>query len=411
MGKKYLKGNLAFLTLSILGVILLNIPLILSAIVGVSPPEINFKNVLRNGYAERGLVISIDSEKPVNVQISSRGEISNWLNFSDNNFSVSKNNPVLIKVSVSPPADIPNGNYSGFLTISTSGFGEGIEGQAVGIIRSAVEPYVTVQVSDVEIKDCFASDFKVESVEKGDDIVFNLKISNNGNIKLKPRAIINIWDQDQISMLKSQDFIGQEILPTLDRDYIFRISSSDLNVGQYFAEISVPDCYSSQTLTFDILEPGALRANGVITSIVVPKIVKLGETIKIIVIFRNIGEKEVEARFKGQITREGKIYQILESEKFKVPAGETNNFDFYFTPKKTGKYVILGRVYYSNKKTFESSSSFDVISEKGFYNLKIINFIVPIIYAFLIFLIVILFYKINKERRSYLNKFKNLTIK
>jgi hypothetical protein len=401
---KKTKKNIIYLILAI--DIIFIISSIDSTIVGVSPPEIYFNNVLRNGYSVRTMVISIDSPEPITVEIKTRGEISDWLNFSDRIFNVSKDKPYQLRVSVTPPSDTPSGNYSGFLSIVTGGFGQGLEGQAVGIIRSAVEPFINVGVVDTEIIDCSASKFSVESVEKGDEIVFKLRVSNKGNIRMKPKINIDVWDQDQISIIKNQDFQKQEILPTVEDEFVLRMNSGDLEIGQYFVEITVPECYSSETLTFDVLEPGALKSSGILTSILVPKTVNVYETTQIIANFKNNGEKEVSSQFKGKVSREGKIIQILESEKVSVPVDSLDEFNFYFTPKETGKYVVSGRVYYSNKKTFELSSSFDVIGKKNYF-----SFFIYLVYGVLIFLIVILFYKINKERRSYSSKLKNLKLK
>jgi hypothetical protein len=378
-----------------------------ATIVGVSPPEISFNNVLRNGYAERTIIISIDSIEPIPVEVSSRGEISSWINVSSNYFNVSKDNPYQLKVFIIPPNDIPSGDYDGFLTLSTGGFGEGVKGQAVGIVRTAVEPYLKVSVSDIEIRECSAKGFEVESVEKGDDIVFKLKFANNGNIRLKPKIKIDLWDKDQLKIIKSEDFNEKDVAPTTESDLSLRIDSSELEVGQYFADISLAECYSKETLTFDVLEPGALKASGILTSILAPKTVKVGENVKIIVNFRNTGEKEVEAQFKGSVNKGGKIVQVLESEKNFIPIGEANSFDFYFNPKEVGKYVVSGRVYYSNKKTFESSTSFDAVSDKSAY----LSIIISAIYIVLIVSIVILFYKINKQRIRYHQKIRGLKIK
>ena len=64
-----------------------------------------------------------------------------------------------------------------------------------------------------------------------------------------------------------------------------------------------------------------------------------------------------------------------------VPIGETNDFEFYFTPQEPGKYVVSGRVYYDGKKTFcRQFGTYPLIvgvkerlELKKFYNLKVTN--------------------------------------
>ena len=53
------------------------------------------------------------------------------------------------------------------------------------------------------------------------------------------------------------------------------------------------------------------------------------DTTTIEAIFENIGEKMVEARFKGHILFNDKIIQLLESEPLEVPISSSANFTFF----------------------------------------------------------------------------------
>jgi len=389
--------------------IFINVFILMSGIVsaaniGISPASINFKQVLRGGYAEDGIVISVDTTKPIWVETKPRGEIASWLNFSVVNFTVSKDKLYSLKISVSPPVDMPNGNYTGFLRLTTSGFGEGAEGHAVGIVKSTLDLAINVEITDIETIECDSSNFRVQSAEKGDDIIFNLDTKNKGNVRLKPQIKIDIWDKDQLNIIKSEEFLEKEILPTTQKGLTLKIKSNDLDIGQYWADVSVLECNALQTLTFDILEEGALKADGVLLGIVVKRIAEVDETIPIKVRFKNTGEKEVEAYFKGKITLGEKIVQLIETDKFSVPVSEIQEFNVFFTPKKVGKYIISGRVFYANKKTFESSAILETISKK----FKLSSLIAPLIYLLLILLILFLFYKIRKEKKIYLSKLKKI---
>jgi len=175
-------------------------------------------------------------------------------------------------------------------------------------------------------------------------------------------------------------------------------------LGQYWSSVSVLECYSNELLTFDILKEGALTVKGELLGILTPGKMNVGDTTTIIVNFKNQGEKEVEAQFKGKISLGGRIVQILESEKLNIGINEVDKFNFYFTPQKAGQYVISGRVYYSGKKTFESSAILEAISDKNFIS----KLFLPFIYICFILVISILFYKIRKERKIYLNKLRGL---
>ena len=124
----------------------------------------------------------------------------------------------------------------------------------------------------------------------------------------------------------------------------------------------------------------------------------------IIANFKNTGEKEVDAQFKGKITRGNEIIQLLESEIEKVPRGQTNDFNFYFTPEKSGEYIISGRVYYSSKKTFESSTEINVISKE----ISLKSGILLLVYVLLILSIFYLIFKIRKERVRFSRRIRRI---
>ncbi|GBE20028.1 hypothetical protein BMS3Abin17_00760 [archaeon BMS3Abin17] len=374
------------------------------SIVGVSPGDVNLKNVLRGGYAERYITVTIDSDDLVGIKLEARGDVKNWLEFPEN-FSVSKDSPGRILISVKPPSDIPNGNYTGFLRVSTESIGgEAKEEHATSNIRVAIDISINVEVTDLEIFECKASKFIVDSVEVGEDLLFGIDIFNQGNIRLKPEIQIDIWDQEQINIVKSVGMKSGEILPTREESRIFSVPTGDLEIGQYWGDVKVPDCFSSEILTFDILEEGALKAEGILLSIISKIWTDIDETIPIIATFKNIGEKEVDAQFKGKITNEGKIIQILESEKYSVPISEISNFSFFFTPRKAGKYIVSGRIFYDKKRTFESSTIINVNPEK--FGIK--QFFLTVIYIVLMAFMGYLIFKIRKEKKKYIKKIKRV---
>lgn len=289
---------------------------------------------------------------------------------------------------------MPNGNYSGFIRVTTENKLKGAEGQATGIVNAALDLYLEVGVTDVEYSLCRAGGFKVESVEKGEDILFKLNVLNQGNIRLYPTVKIDIWDRDRIGIVKQVEFSEEMIIPTTEKEIIIPVSSSGLEIGQYWAEVTSVECYASETLTFDILEEGALKSQGTLLSIIAPPRIKVGDTVLIEATFENVGEKTVNARFKGAITLGSKIMQILESEGSLVNVGGKETFKFYFTPKSEGKYIVNGAVFYDSKRTFEKSA---VINVEG-TGIKWDKIKIYLIYIILIILIAYLAYKIKREK-------------
>ena len=367
------------------------------AIIGVSPGNIDFKNVLRGGYAERPIRITTDSESPIHIEFEAWGEAASWMSFKKNT-TISENNPAQIILSVLPPPDIPNGNYTAYLRINTGALGSNSkEEHATSDVKAVIDVVINIEITDVEILSCSAHSFTAQSVEQGDEILFETTVMNNGNIRIKPRVSIEIWDDAQISVVKNQEFRGNEILPTRENKLSFRVPSYDLDFSQYWATINVIECSASDTVTFDVLEEGALKAEGRILRIYSPVAeAEIKNTIPIYVDFENVGEKEIASQFRGQITKDGDIIQILESEKILVPISEITNFTFFFTPQKAGKYIVSGRVFYDKKRTFESSAV--IISTPKKLGLQ--QALLFILYIVILIAIIFLLYKIRKEKRK-----------
>lgn len=370
--------------------------------IGVSPGTVHFKDVLRGGYSEQIVTITVASEESIIANVSVRGDVKDWLAFSEETFEVSKNKPYRLNIIAKPPIDVKNGDYEGVVRIIMEGFGKLPEGSMASVVKAAVDVKVVVTVTDQEITGCRASNFIVRSAEKGDPVEFMVDVVNDGNVRTKPHIIIDIWNQEETEMVKTVDFDDEEILPTVKKTILISVPTDDLDIGQYWAEMIVEECVASDTLTFDVLRKGSLSATGVLDQVKNNVWVEVGETVPVIAVFRNTGKKLVSAVFKGKIQLDDKIIQTLESEELEVPVGETVDFEMFFIPKEAGKYVVSGRVFYENKRTFEMSSIINVnpaekkIAEKEGIKIKPL-----LVYAVMIVIIAFISIKIRKERKKH----------
>lgn len=396
--KKYFKIGILLLAMALI------FPIVSAANIGVSPAKMNFKNVLRGGYSQRPLTITMDTKEDVNVEITKRGEISDWIKLSEYNFSMS-GKAKQVMVSVSPPADTPNGNYTGFIIVKTPSLASGPQGGATAAIMPTLEVFVTVQVTDEEVVSCQATNFEVSSVEQGDDIVFYLDVLNSGNIRLSPTIKFEIWNQDLTNVVKEAKFSSEEVTPTQKKRIEIKIPSKGLDLGQYWVDVSALECFATQTLTFDVLEEGALRAAGILESINVIPWADVDDIVPISISFKNTGEKPLDAKFSGKVMYNNKVIQLLESdEPLSVPIGKKSDFEFYFTPRNPGRYIISGRVFYDSKRSYEQSAVLNVRRGKITFG-DVLKFA---IYIVLFAIIIVLISKIHKQRKVYLSKIRRL---
>lgn len=375
----------------ILLVLLFSFTLVSAANLGISPAKINFDNVLRGGYAKGSVSIVIDSENPMTVEVEPTGDIASWLNTSEKYFNISVESPHYLSINLDVPEDIPNGNYTGYIQVKIYSSSSVEDGHIVGKIESNVKLKTTVEVVDIELTDCRVSNTQISDVEKGDKTILTLDIENNGNVRISPTITTNIWNSDQTKIIQTSNLSTEEIFPTTRQKFTFELNTEELSIDQYWLDVGVPKCSYSSVKTFDILEEGTLSAKGVILEIISERNAVVGEIIPINVGFKNIGEKSVTAKFLGEISRDGKVVKILESDEIEVQKSNVEEFKLYFTPESRGNYTISGRVYYEGKRTYEKSlkiSASSKSSSKG------------IVYSILTIVMIALIYGIYREKRA-----------
>jgi hypothetical protein len=334
---------------------------VIAVSIGVSPGRLTFRNVLKSGYAEREITVTTDSSNEMIAHFEKDGDIKDWIYFEpyDQYFSLSVLNPYKVKVVIEPPDDAKNGSYHATIRFVTDRFGQ-ITGTAGGVVKAAVQIDVYTDITGEEIFKCRAGGFNIKDSEIGFPIDFSATVINDGNVRIKPKITIDIWDQFQQNLVLSRSFSDVEVLPTVQKIIAKQISSANIPIGQYWASISVGECEGSELLTFSIVEKGGIVDKGDLVEISNKPWAYVGETVQINVLFRNSGIRTETASFKGTIKLNDKILQVIQSEEIDVLSGDATTFSSYFTPEKPGRYVISGRVTYNKKITYEKGSVLNV---------------------------------------------------
>ncbi len=384
--------------------VFLTMPSVLGVSIGVSPGRIEFKNMLKDGYAEQYVTISTSIPEDVRTHYEVSGEVKNWLRFDPPNesFVMSKTKPYKLKIIATTPSDAATRTYVGEITFVTDALA-GVSGGMGSAVRAAIISKTVVDITDKQILMCRAGGLDFKDTEEGKPIEFYASVYNDGNVRLRPVFVIEVWDQMQENIIFSKELVGDEILPTTRGEYLFEIENN-LKIGQYWVnvlvrseDVSLKDCWVSDFLTFSVFERGTILDKGVLEKVSSKTWAFVGEIIPITALFRNEGEKSVDARFKGKITLEDEIVEVLESDELRVLPGESVELTTYFTPKEAGRYVVTGRVLYNNKLTFEKGTIINVNYAQRFEGIKLIP-----IFSYILILVIILFliYKIRKERKK-----------
>lgn len=371
--------------------------------ISVTKAIVEYNNVMRGGYAEDVLYVSTDAEFNIPITYELLGDTKDWITISpdlnDPNATLFVNNSNYLPVTIiiRPPADLPIGVYTGDVrlmtgTLSTVGGQYGSQLQAAFMIR------IRLEITGTEFLSCSGAGVMLKDTEVGSPIEYYMTVSNSGNIRVRPTATIDIWNQDQTKLIlsKNLDFNDVDVLPTVTHAF-YNSFTSDLRIGQYWAYITVKPCGSTALTTFSVHEKGTIVDSGELIRIDNQPWAKIGDVVPINAVFRNTGNRTVSAKFKGVIMLENRIVETIDSEFYDVAPGQTGTIQVYFTPKKLGQYIISGRVLYNNKLSFEKSTVLNVNDGEEKSGSAWIYILVLIV---IIILILLLLIRIRKKQHS-----------
>jgi hypothetical protein len=376
-----------------------------ATVIGANKGVINFKNVLKNGYAQEAVTLTAGTDFNLSITYKVEGDIADWIRLepAEQPFFVNKDMPKVVLIIVEPPPDAKNQLYNATIRFLTGALA-GPEGQFGTAVRAAINIRAGLEIVGQEIVSCSASEFALSDVEEGYPFEFYSVVTNNGNVRITPEFILEFWNQDQTVLVKTFKFtLNESILPTAEKR-IFYSFSQDMEIGQYWVKISTPLCKDSGNgfLTTSVIERGGVSDYGELVNIENDPWVKSGSIVPIDAVFKNLGSRVVSAKFKGTISSGEDLVKIIDTDPLDVMPGETTRIRTYFNPTQESQYIIKGRVLYNKKLTFEKSSVVNVnaAGEKPGGGAGIQWSTILIILTVIIILIILIIIRKRKLKRS-----------
>ncbi len=401
MKKIFLLKQISMFLLSLALVLVISSSLVNAVGISVTKAVIDYEGVLKGGYAEDVLYVSTDAPFDIPLSYETIGDIANWisvdpdLNNPNVTIYISNAQYQTLRVLIKPPADTPTGTYTGNLRLITGSINKP-GGQYGSQLQAAFMIRISVKVTGTEFLSCTGGGVIIKDTEIGSPLEYYMTVSNSGNIRVRPTATIDVWNQDQTKLLTTKQlaFNNVEVLPTTNQAF-FNTFSNTLRIGQYWAYVTVAPCGNSQLVTFNVYDKGAIVDSGDLIRIDNKPWAKVGEIVPIVATFKNTGQRTVSAKFKGVITSENRIIDTIDSEFYDIPPGQIGNITIYFTPKNYGQYLISGRVLYNNKLSFEKGSVLNVnegVIEEPF------NWLYVLVIIVIIIIILLLLIRIRKKK-------------
>ena len=398
--------NLYALLFVFVFIILLNAFSSEASLLGVNRAKLNYENVLRGGYAEQQVTVTIGSPIDIQVFYEARGDVADWIRFEpeDAFLIVNESSPGVINVIVEPPQDARVDVYSATILITTGALGE-ITSQMGTNVVVAFEVDVTINITDTQIISCTAGGIALNTIEVNEQNTLSARIRNTGNVRVRPVFDMKIFSQMHDELVKEFSYRHlEDVIPTKTKNLESRINL-ELAPGQYWAEITEPVCGTTSLVTFSVLERGEISDEGELSSLRASTWANTNEIVPITAIFKNKGARTVSAQFKGIVSKDGRIVEILESDSIDVAPGQEVNLEMFYTAREIGQYRVSGRVHFNNKVTFERGTIINVnqegvaSSESSFDSISLFFSVVIVTVTFLIFLI------LRKEKKKKKKKF------
>jgi hypothetical protein len=335
---------------------------------GVAPPKLEIKDVLRGSQRERTIkVFNSTSPTESKFALTAEGEARKWFRFynpSQPDASIKtitvpawKSSDVLVKVKI--PKDAASGTYTAKIIVKKLAPGEKPEDTEKKKKKKAIEAVALQMPIAVKIGvtgEQILTGEVLSMLARDTEINYPLKIlvefMNTGNVIARPDIKVDITQAglpvDSFTYNKVQVKVESKKIITVKWD------TKGRGLGDYIAKVSVSlgkKQLTTENLQFKILPLGALTRKGYLESLSYKGNLKAGNTIKVLARFRNNGMIGTNAKFIGEVYRDGDLVDKIESENSLVPIYEVRTLESYLKIPGKGSYEVRGYVSFEGKKS------------------------------------------------------------
>ena len=337
---------------------------------GVSPASFTVSDALKGGEYERTFTTYNTDNETGDFTFNAQGDGAEWLSYylpegetpiSTITIEGKSSQKILVKINI--PEEAANGNYTPKIYIKS--VPKKLEATSGAVAQAVVQIPVsaTINVTGTQILTGIVKDISLNDIEIDYPLRIKVEFENTGNVIAKPTITVIIRSNTDNSILSEEVYSDTEIKPDNTDTIIIEHDTEGLEVGEYFAEITVTlneAVLAQENIPFEILEHGTLSRQGVLSKLDIEGDTLVNRVVKIHADFKNTGMIDSKAKFIGEIYLENNQIDIVESEELNVPVGETDTLISYLKIEESGNYIIKGKVFYEGKTTEVEELSFKV---------------------------------------------------
>jgi len=328
--------------------------------IGISPAELKLDDGLKGSEYIRSFTVINPTSEMNNYTFFTEGEIKGWIEFYDynkqdekiNSLEISADNksPVLIKINI--PHDAINGNYSGKILVRTTPTTEN-DGSSGSTMIVGAPLAIKINVTGDQIIEGVVTGILVHDNEINYPIRIETLFRNYGNVVVAPK--INIQISQDGNNVDSFTYEDSKVSPGELKIIETKWETKASNVpGDYIATVTVSlegRKLESENLPFKLFPIGTLTRRGNLTDILIEGDRAVGSLVKVNAHFQNTGEIDTDAKFVGEVYKDGVLVDKITSEELHVEKYMSTVLVSYLKLESTGDYLIKGKVIYSGKET------------------------------------------------------------
>ena len=338
---------------------------------GVVPSKLSIGDALRGEEYEQTVIVHNTDVMTTTFRPYATGEISDWISYYDEEgnelttITIPGKDSAKILLKFKIPDDAASGNYNSTVYVENvpeAGAGEGAGAQM--LIRMPVD--ITIKVTGEQVLEGVVQGVTLMDTEIEYPLRIKVLFRNTGNVVAKPAIDVEIKKEG--TTIQSFSSSDKAVKPHAMEEISVEWDTKGQAVGDYLADVAISldgNVLYEREIPFKILERGALTRKGILSGLSYEGEPAIGEMIKVIATFENTGKIETKAKFIGEVHRDGKLVDVIESEELEVPVRKTSTLTSYFKLDKPGNYKISGYAIYEGKKTDTKEILLKVPGEEG----------------------------------------------
>ena len=329
--------------------------------IGVGPTEMKITNAVRGTVYQDTIFVQFVGSENQRLQVSVSGDIVDWTKFYE---SARPSTPIqevtarpgewtYLTVKFSIPVDTQLSTATGDLWVSAAPPVGNIGNMIVGL-QAKVE--VTIGISGIaKIVTGKVTEVNLGDTEVGQPVNLTVGVANTGNASARPEIAVKI-----ISGSKTiADFAKSDVTVEVGKQQAINLAwdSSGQKEGNYSAEVKVSlgdKVLDTKKISFRLLPTGSsgvsVAGTGQLVSMGLDGPASVGVN-KIQGVVNNIGPADFRAKFIGEVYRDGKLIDTIQSDEVLIPSWNMDKLNMYLKVEAPGKYEIKGYVNYGGNKS------------------------------------------------------------